>query len=111
MGQGVGHEVLQPYAIHDDDVGGLDGLHIVDGEGVVVEAGNLPLNQQVHLYPIHPLGDGGGKQIDGIGGAQDPQSAALRGGGGGRLPPAAGGEQEQRGQENGRQRFFHANTS
>lgn len=66
LGQRIGHKVLQPHAVHHDDIGALDGLHIIDGEGVVVETGNLILDQQIHLDVLHVFGDGGGEEIDGI---------------------------------------------
>ena len=111
-GQGVGHEVLQAHAVHDDDVGGLDGLHIVDGEGVIMETGDLLLDEPGDLHPLHPFRDGGGEEVDRVGGGQDVKGIVfLRRRGGGRRPAAAGGEEEQAGEEQGEHGFFHGNTS
>ena len=39
--QGVGEEILQPRSGNNHNGGGFDGLHLVHGQGVVVETGDI----------------------------------------------------------------------
>src|SRR5699024_2163062 len=87
---------------HDNDVGPLDGLHVADGEGVVVETGDLLVHQQAHLHPLRPLGHRGGEEVDRVGGGHNVEGIFVLGGGG----LSAGGEQQDKGAQ-GRNQFFH----
>jgi len=103
LGQGIGHEVLQPHPVHHDHVGPLDGLHVGGGEGIVMEAGGLGVDQQGDLHPLRPLGDGGGEEVHRVGGGQNVEGIVLLPLGGG-----TGGEQKEQGRQQGGQgTFFH----
>ena len=104
MGQGVLHEFLQPGAVQDDDVGPLDGLHVAHRQGVVVEAGGLGVDQQGDLHPVGSLGDGGGKEVDRVGGTKNVKVLLPRWGSG--LGRADTPGQQKKSQKGGKD-FFH----
>ena len=97
-GQGVIHKVLQPGAVHGDDIRTLDLFHVVHRQGIVVEAAHRAGVQPLHGDALHALGNGPGEEIDRIGGGQDGQPLLL---GGARGGLGAAGKQEQDGQEHG----------
>ena len=99
--QGVLQKFLQPRAVDGDHVRPFQLLHVLHGQGVVVEAAGAPGVQPLHLHSLHPLGHGGGEQINGVGGTHHRQPGLLR------RDRAAGERQEQRGQEGKQNRSFH----
>jgi len=68
-GQHVIQKRFQAGTVDDQQVGGLDHLHIRHGQGVVVETGDLLVYHQIHRHIGHILGHRLGHEIDRIGGA------------------------------------------
>ena len=101
--QGVGHGLLQPRPAEEDAVGPLQGLHILHGEGVVVETAHRLVDHQGEGDVLRPPGDLGGEEIDGVGGGHHSQPVHFA-----LIRPAAGqaGQQEKGGQK-GTDYFFH----
>ena len=113
-GQGVLHGLLQPCAAEEDAVGPFQGLHVLYGKGVVVEAADGLVDHQGEGDVLCPPGDLGGKEVDGVGGGHQVQGAVVLGG---RLPGPAGGQEQAEGQQQGqafarhRRASFHGKVS
>ena len=64
------HEVLHPHAVFQDQVGPVQGLHIPDGQGIVVETAHRLIHHRHHPDLFHALRHGGGKAVDRPGGGR-----------------------------------------
>ena len=51
IGKGIGQKFLQTGTGEDDDLGRLDGLHLPDGEGIVMKTGNVFRHQTIDIQP------------------------------------------------------------
>ena len=80
--QGVFQKFLQPRAVDRNQIGAFDFLHIPHGQGVVMQTTDAARVQPLHGDVVHILGEGAGKQIDGIGCCYDGQFMFLRRSGG-----------------------------
>ena len=68
--EGIGQEVLQSGTGEDDHIGALNGLHLTDRQGVVVEAGDV-LRHQTGDLQVRACGQAAGELPHGQGGGGD----------------------------------------
>ena len=92
-GQSVLQKFLQTRAVDGDDVRPLQLLHVLHGQGVVVETAGAAGIQPLHYYAVYPSRDSGGKQVNRVGGAHHGQPGLLPGRGTGGQGQQQGGRQ------------------